>query len=1386
MSPLPVLAALRRRLPRHSGLHLALAALALAAARLVVAQVAVPGELRDWEPWVMYGHEAHHCPWLVPGQPQDERRVCAWPGVLDLAVDEHGGRFSQRWEVSAEGWLPLPGSLDYWPENVTLDGKPAALVAKNSSPVVRVAPGTHLVSGTFGWARRPELLFVPDSVALISLSVDGAHVAALQRENAGIVLGAQAAARQDNRIDVHVFRLLDDELPALLTTQLHLSVSGEPREVRLPQALPAGFVPTSIDATLAARLDPDGTLRVQVRPGEYDLTVEARGPSPVTQVHLGARPAPWPALEVWTFRAEDRLRVVSMEGVESTDPAQANVPGDWRDLPAFHMTADATLNIVERSRGLSPQEGNQLVLKRTAWLDFSGEGYTVVDSIGGQMRQGWRLEMGPPYALQSARKFSGEALLITSGTEHGFSGLEVRDREVAVSAVSRLPRTGAATPATGWHERMKNVSGTLVVAPGYRLLAALGPDSAPGAWLERWRLLDIFAVLLIGTVAWRVFGARAALVAVAAIALTYQEADAPTWLWLNILLALALLRAAPEGRLRRWAQVYRALALVVLLCAFVPFALTQLRLAVYPQLDVGAPLPPVPADYGLGALVGHAELGVPAPPPETPAYSVEELAKAVNAPTSATRDRIQRSPVSVQEVVVTGSRRSQETGEEPGVIVQAGPGLPQWRYHQYGYSWSGPVEADATARFVISPPWLTRLWRLAGILLSVLLLLELTKTQVSSLPQWLRSRLPARLAVLLVGCVLGMSAVPRVEAASTPDPALLSELQTRLLAAPKCAPQCAEITSADVSVAARLTVLITVSALDGVGVALPSADPQWTPDAVQVDGNAAGLVYRDSRGVRYLSVSPGRHLVRIEGSLQGIDGLSLTFPLSPRVISVSAAGWDTSGILQRHLQNGVLGLIRHRDSAGASAGATRQEEFPAFVGIERMFHLGHDWTIDTTLQRMAPKSSGFTVTVPLLEHESVTSAELEARNRAVTVALAAGEESTRFSSMIPVSDAIELVAAEGAAYTQLWSFDVGPAWHVEFKGTPAVLPSEGEGLMAEYYPRPGEHLSVSVTRPAGIAGGTLAFDNVRLATTVGKRSSDTTLVLNYRSTQGGRQTLHLPADARVTEVLSDAAPVGLRPERGELSLSAIPGTHTWSISWQTPVGASLVARSPEVSLGAPASNLHLGLVLPQDRWVLYAFGAGQGPTILYWGELLAFMILAWLIGRSRLTPLSTGEWLLLGLGLSTLSWLVFGLFVAFVAAFQWRAGAGAMAEPRRFNALQLLLGALAVIAVAAVVAAVPAGLLAHPDMRIHAGSPGDTLSWFIDRTSDALPRTGVLSVSLWWYKIAMLAWALWLSFALTRWVKWAWQIYARDGLWRSAARAPRSPEGTPTDPGTAG
>jgi hypothetical protein len=234
----------------------------------------------------------------------------------------------------------------------------------------------------------------------------------------------------------------------------------------------------------------------------------------------------------------------------------------------------------------------------------------------------------------------------------------------------------------------------------------------------------------------------------------------------------------------------------------------------------------------------------------------------------------------------------------------------------------------------------------------------------------------------------------------------------------------------------------------------------------------------------------------------------------------------------------------------------------------------------------------------------------------------------------------------------------------------------------------------------------------------------------------------------------------------------VPGSHTWTINWRSASGAAVVTRAPAVALSAPASNLHVVVRVPDNRWVLFAFGPGVGPAILYWGELLVFIAVAWLIGRSHLTPLPARDWLLLGLGLSTFSWSVFGLFVLFIALFQWRARSGPPADSERFNLIQIGLGVLAAAAILAVVAAVPGGLLARPDMRIAGAADYGVLEWFVDQTRDALPRPGVISVSLWWYKIAMLAWALWLSFALTRWLKWAWEVFARDGLWRSRPSAP--------------
>ncbi|NNC57362.1 MAG: hypothetical protein HKO12_07365, partial [Woeseiaceae bacterium] len=104
----------------------------------------------------------------------------------------------------------------------------------------------------------------------------------------------------------------------------------------------------------------------------------------------------------------------------------------------------------------------------------------------------------------------------------------------------------------------------------------------------------------------------------------------------------------------------------------------------------------------------------------------------------------------------------------------------------------------------------------------------------------------------------------------------------------------------------------------------------------------------------------------------------------------------------------------------------------------------------------------------------------------------------------------------------------------------------------------------------------------------------------------------------------------------------------------------------------------------------------------------------------------------------------------------------------RFNLIQFGIGGLTVIALLSVVISLPQGLLGTPDMHVTGhGSYGDVLRWFADRSESALPVASVITVPLWIYKALILAWALWLSFALLRWLPWVWQCFSSQGYWRS-------------------
>ncbi|HEX9853586.1 MAG TPA: hypothetical protein VGA68_11250, partial [Woeseiaceae bacterium] len=186
----------------------------------------------------------------------------------------------------------------------------------------------------------------------------------------------------------------------------------------------------------------------------------------------------------------------------------------------------------------------------------------------------------------------------------------------------------------------------------------------------------------------------------------------------------------------------------------------------------------------------------------------------------------------------------------------------------------------------------------------------------------------------------------------------------------------------------------------------------------------------------------------------------------------------------------------------------------------------------------------------------------------------------------------------------------------------------------------------------------------------------------------------------------------------------------------------------------------------------FAGGPDLGPAVLYWSELAALVLLALLLGRIDLTPLGTTQWILLGLGFSTFSWAAFAVVALWLLSSGARHRWSLTQVSRHFNLLQISFALLTIAALAAIVTSLPAGLLGTPDMHVRGyESAGNWLQWFADRSEGPLPQASVLTVPLWFYKALILVWALWLSFALLRWLPWVWKAFAQQGLWRPRSKA---------------
>ncbi|MGZ8162336.1 MAG: hypothetical protein ACXWTT_05660 [Methylobacter sp.] len=1308
-----------------------------------LSQEQVPEPLKPWVNWVLQENPERACPFIYNSY---EQKRCSWPTQTQLELTPEKGIFSITWKVYQDSWINLPGDSRNWPLNVTVNNKTAPVMDRNGVPAIKLTAGYYQIKGAFLWDAIPDNLSIPVDTGLVSLKINGLVIQTPAIRDGQIWLkeseiGQKKPESLQNSLDIQVFRKIIDEVPLQVVSRLVLEVSGEQREVKLAKPILDGFIPLALYSPLPARLEPDGQLLLQLRPGRWELDIVARSSNELQSIPLTVDNKDWPKSEIWVFDARPQLRVVEIEQLDAIDATQTNLPAEWKTLPAYNIEQGQALGFKVIRRGDPEPEPNQLNLTRKLWLDFNGEGYTVNDRIIGKMTSGWRLNALPQTQLGKVT-LDGNSQLITRQTGTDKQGLEVRKGLIALDADSRNAGNISTISAVGWEQSFHNVSAELNLPPGWRLLAASGVDNVPDSWISRWTLLDLFLVLIAALATGRLWNFYWGLFALVTLAIIWHEPGSPHFVWLNILAATALIKVLPQGKFLKFMSWYRNVFWLALVLITVPFMVDQIRIGLYPQLE-----------KPWQAII-------------MPEYPATEAVPAPAADSAVMQEQVMRKSMSgLQERKYgAGSGESAVHYEriDPAAKIQTGPGLPQWQWHKVMLSWNGSVDARQKLHLWYLSPVMTLLLNFIRVALVVALALLMF-----GIAEKFRFKLKTATPLLLWFLLLPLvSMLSQSVHAQFPDRALLEELKNRLLETPDCLPGCAQIPQMKMAITEKeIAITLKIHTQQSVAVPLPAEYEQWFPNQVIVDGESTQGLYRNNTGL-WINLGEGEHQVVLRGATPSLTEFTLPLPLKPHHVTIESSGWQVIGVQENGQADNFLQFTRMKQAKEEdSKSVLGPGVLPPFVRLERTLQLGLDWRIITQITRVSSPDSAVLLTVPLLPGEAVTTPGIRVKEGKAEVNIPAQQIFIQWESVLKKAETIDLVATQTNQWIEVWKADVSPIWHIETSGIPIIHQNSDTQWLPEWHPWPGEKITLHITRPDAVEGQTLTIDSSILGIKPGQRTQDAELKISLRSSQGMQHTLTLPEKAVLQSVAINGQTQPIRQEGRKLTLPVNPGKQDASINWQQATPVSSVITTPLLDLGQASVNTNLSIGLGQDRWVLFTFGPKFGPAVLFWGVLIVIFILSLGLGKIRLTPLKSWQWFLLLVGLSQIPIESAGVVIAWLILLGWRAQQP-VAQSEYFNALQIVIGTLTIVSLAMLFLAVEQGLLGSPEMQITGNQSSATLlNWYQDRSPSTLPTATVISVPLITYRLMMLAWSLWLAVSLLDWLKWGWVCFSANGLW---------------------
>lgn len=1302
----------------------------------------VPDALKPWEDWVRWDDELSRAPTTYRNASE---RIAIWPTTLTLTTQPTFGSWDVSVEVFAEAWLRLPGSTVLWPTQVKVGEQPIPVVERNGHPAVLLQPGRHELTGQFQWDAMPQRIAVPREIGILSLSVNDATIPIPRWDADGNVWLTSIRAEESEKdvLAAQIYRVIVDGIPTLLLTEIEITVSGKNREENLGWVLPQGFQLSTINSPIPVAVDEQGRMKAQVRAGKWTIAFTGFRAQNLSEIQYASDSQPIVDRELIAFRAKPDFRLAEVEGLKTIDVTQTTFPEKWRNLPVYSWQTNASFQVTEKMRGMGLQRPEGLSIERQFWLDEEGKQLTFQDRIRGQMQQMWRLDAARGNQLGAVR-IDGQGQLINENPESGRQGVELRRRNLDLTAIGRIEQTSPIA-ATGWEADVDSLSATFVLPPGWRALAVFGADRVDGDWLTAWSLLDLFLLLIFTMAVYRLWGLPAGVVAFVAYGLAYHEPGSPRWTWLFLLMPLALLRVVPDGFSKRLIQTWRYVATGLLIVNLLPFVAHQVQTAIFPQLEIPGVnytgrrmFATLQSSYQHSAEVADM------------AYESRELVQEKLSDASQGR---------------AATLQTSNLKYDPATRIQTGPAQPQWSWNVVRCEWAGPVSAKQQIRPILLSMQMHRMLTVIRVLLIMLLVAVVLGARKL---RWPSAKATATATSAVVACLFLFASPPPTMAQDFPDEQMLQTLRKRLLEPADVYPHAADIAHVTLNVeAGRVRMEAEVHATIDVAVPLPGKLPIWSPVFITIDDQPARLVSR-REGYLWVVVPSGVHKIVTESLLPDISEWEWTFELKPRLVNVVAPGWTVTGIGRNRVPDQQLLFSRQRPASDAAA--YDQKDFNPIIAVNRHLEIGLVWQVRTVVTRLSSDSKAVSLKIPLLPNERVLTSNTRVENGLADVSLSAGQKQYTWSSLLPVAQDITLHASEAAAWVERWHLVLSPVWNMSQSGLSPVFETQQENMVPVWRPWPGELATLKFSKPKAAIGDSLTVQKVEQ--TVAMRQRTSTLKLNVECSIGRDFIIGLPPETIVTSLKHDGQAIPVRRDEVGVIVNARPGRQIMEVAWKSGEPIATVTTTSDVTLPVEGYNVTTVMQVPDSRWVLWADGPMLGPAVRFWVILVIAVLIAIVLGSIPKSPLNRIEWVLLAIGLTQVHVAAALLVVTWLFALSRRGtDCGDNMNRWAFNLMQVGILVLTFVALGILVIVVGQGLLGHPDMFIVGNSSTRTyLHWYQPRIGTSLPVASVISVSVYFYRLLMLFWALWLATALLRWLQWGWSQFSSGGLWKRKPR----------------